>query len=372
MQLRHLSHLSKHFVPIAILTTLGLVGCITSQPPKPFSSETSPTEAIAEISEIRSYPVRVRYTNTSSYTIATVGTPLKVNESVRTEDNSSAQINLQNGGIMRIGGSASLTLKPQNQVEIKNGKLVAWASGDQKSPTQIKTPFGEISTNNGTVYLEIPDQAATERRIISLDGTANLRLQKSSKLISLNKGEEILIKADGNASEPKAITKEVINKYIANNTLLFGFSNQLASLAAITTEFGVTATIKEANTIEFRRSDLPTQTNRNNNKPNLNSTATTNTVTNTNREQKNQAIEQPSETPQDNPKPQATSPETPQPKPVEPTPTNPPASSPPSNPTSEPVAPSPLPNPPPQPAPLEPPPAPVQPEIAPIAPSPKP
>ncbi|HBC41651.1 MAG TPA: hypothetical protein DCZ88_07110, partial [Pseudanabaena sp.] len=62
-----------------------LPSCTISQPEKPFSSEVLPTEAIAEISEIRSYPVRVKYVNSTTARPATVGVALKVNESVSTD-----------------------------------------------------------------------------------------------------------------------------------------------------------------------------------------------------------------------------------------------------------------------------------------------
>ncbi len=357
---------SKQLLPLLLLATtaITLPSCTFNQPPKPFSSEALPTEAIAEISEIRNYPVRVRYINTSALRPATVGVDLKVNESVSTDDSSTAQITLRSGAIFRIGGKSNLVIKPQNQVEFTSGRLIAWASSDRKAAAQIQTPFGEISSNSGTIYVDIPTKASEERRIVALDGTVTVLLKSSSEVITVVKGEELRVKPDGKASAPKRIDRENIDKYIANNSLIFGFSTQLASQSQIVSEFGVSATTKQASTIEFRRSDLPAKPSEADNKNKV-----TYTSISVNKAGANEARETPTERP---PEPIAAQTATPQPTtPVPPPPDN----TAPSNPA--PVEPAPVsdtstavPVEPSQPAPLEPPPAPVQPEIPAPAPSP--
>ncbi|MBD2187752.1 FecR domain-containing protein [Pseudanabaena mucicola] len=363
MQRWQLSKISGRIFPLLIsgLAISLLPSCITSQPPKPFSSEALPTEAIAEISEIRSYPVRVKYLNSASARPATVGVPLKVNESVSTEESSNAQVTLRSGTIIRIGGKSNLTLKPKNQVEFISGNLVAWADRDRKAPAQVQTPFGEISSNNGTIYVEIPNKAAEDRRVIALDGTVTVLLKDSSQLVTLNKGEEISIKANGKASAPKRIDNEGVNKRIANNSLLFGFSTQLASLSQITSEFGVSASVKEASRIEFRRSDLPKPAeNTNRNKVTYTSGSVNNDPPPPAAEPQPQAKPPSAAAPQNDPPPAplpsepAPLPSEPAPLPSEPAPSEPITNNPP--PVATPIEP-----PAPQPAPLDPPPAPVQP-----------
>jgi len=376
MQRWQLSKISRQILPLLILSLapVFLPSCTSTQPPKPFSSEALPTEAIAEISEIRSYPVRVKYINSTSARPATVGVPLKVNESVSTEDSSTAQVTLRSGAIIRIGGKSSLTLKPQNQVELTTGRLVAWAANDHKSPTQVQTPFGEISSNNGTVYLEIPEKSAEDRRVIALDGTVTVLLKSTSEKITLGKGEEISIKANGKATAPKRLDQESINKRIANNSLIFGFNTQLASLPQITSEFGVTSSVKEASLIEFRRSDLPKPSEN----PNRNKVTYTSGSVNSDR---NDRWEAPPESRQEEPRAaKAEPPVTPETRPNNPSSnlTNLPSTAKPIEPapiTTNPVVATPIEPPPSQPAPLEPPPQPVQPEViapAPLAPTPKP
>ncbi len=289
-------HLFGRYAPILIvfLAAVMLPSCMANQPAKPFSSEALPTEAIAEISEIRSYPVRVKYINATALKPAAIGVPLKVNESVSTEDSSTAQVTLRSGVIIRIGGKSSLTLKPRNQVEVTSGRLVAWAAKGSKAPAQFQTPFGEISSNDGTIYLEIPEKAAEDRRVIALDGTVTVLLKNTSEIVTIGKGEEISIKANGKATAPKRLDKESISKRIANNALIFGFSNQLASLPQITAEFGVTGSFKDASTIEFRRSDLPKLSE---NKPANQVTYTSGSANNDRNDQREQPVERRREDP---------------------------------------------------------------------------
>ena len=371
MQLWQLIKTSGRFLPLLVLllTALTLPSCTTNQPAKPFSSESLPTEAIAEISEIRSFPVRVKYINSKSARPASVGVPLKADESVSTEENSTAQLTLRNGSIIRIGGNSNLTLKLQNKVEFTSGRLVAWAASDRKATAQIQTPFGEISSNDGTIYLEIPAKASEDRRIIALTGTVTVLLKGTAGIVTIGKGEEIVIKANGKASAPKRIDKESIDKRIANNSLLFGFNTQLASLSQITSEFGVSSTVKEASTVQFRRSDLPSKPSEINESDRV--TYTSGSANNDQREQPvNRRYEEPAAAktaePVSAPKnptepiPSATfAPVTAPPTAIEPKP---------NSPTAIPIEPAPL-----QPVPLEPPPQPVQPEIpAPAPPSTKP
>jgi hypothetical protein len=379
--LRISSKISGRFLTVLLmsLTPVALNSCAISQPAKPFSSEALPTEAIAEISEIRSYPVRVKYLNATSAKPASVGGPLKVDESVSTEDSSTAQLTMRNGVIIRIGGVSSLTIKPQNQVEFTSGKLVAWSASDRKAPAQIQTPFGEISSNGGTIYLEIPPKAAEDRRIIALDGTVTVLLKQSSSIVTIGKGEEIRIKADGKATAPTRVEKESIEKRIANNNLIFGFSSQLASLNQIIAEFGVTSTVKEASSLKFRRSDLPTKPTEASKPPKINYTSGSAANDKSDKNDRSDRVEPPVERRPEQPTAAKNSePPTPE-KTGEPSPTN--TAAPTNSADTRPITTNPSATPveparPPQPAPLEPPPQPVQPEIAapeprPVAPKPK-
>ena len=363
MQRWQLSKISGRIVPLLVLSLSAtlLPSCLTSQPPKPFSSEALPSEAIAEISEIRSYPVRVKYLNSSVAKPATVGIPLKVDETVSTDENSTAQVSLRNGAIVRIGGKSSLTLKPKNQVEFTSGRLLTWAEGENKATTKVLTNFGEISTDNGTVYIEIPTKVAEDRRVIALDGKVTILLKASSQTLTLNKGEEVTVKADGKASEPKRIEKESIDKRLANNNLIFGFSTQLTNLNQIVAEFGISAAAKAASTIEFRRSELPKLPKESNQKK---VTYTSGSANSDRNEPRNDRPEKKRETKPNEPDRKQEEPTAARDNQNTPEPATP-VANPDVVPVQNPVTNNPVsPEPPPQPVPIEPPPPPIQPEIA--------
>jgi hypothetical protein len=239
---------------------IGLAACTANLPPKPFSSEVLPTDSIAEVSEIRNFPVRVRYLNGKTERPVNVGAVLKPGERISTDENSVAQVTLKDGSLLRIGGQGGLTLQPKNVALVEQGKLVVWKNPEQKQPLQINTAFGEITTEDSTFYLEIPSKPTESSRLIALSGSVTLKPKSGKETITLKKGQEVVIQSNGTASAAKEVDKETIDKRIAGNVLLFGFSSPLASQSKIETDFGITVAMREANTIKFRRADIPSFT----------------------------------------------------------------------------------------------------------------
>lgn len=239
--------------------SLGLVavpGCFAPPPSKPFSSEVVPTDNLAEISEIRDFSVWVRFLNSSEDRTASVGTTLKAGETVRTEGTSRAQIVLNSGVIVRVAGDATLTINPKNQLNLNKGRLLAWVASSQNLTAEIQTPFGSVSSSDGTFYVDIPKESSKQRQILALNGTVTVKLSRSSDTLTLKAGEELTVMPDGTPSTPKPLAKEDIEKRLAGNPLLFGFNTRLASQADIETTFKISSGIKEAEAVKFKRSDI--------------------------------------------------------------------------------------------------------------------
>ncbi len=236
---------------------IGIAGCATNLPPKPFSSEVVPTDSIAEISEIRNFPVRVRYLNGKTDRPVNVGAVIRPGERISTDENSVAQVTLKDGSLFRLGGQGGLTLQPKNVVVVEQGKLVVWKNPEQKQPLQINTNFGEITTEDSTFYLEIHTKSSESSRLMALNGSVTLKPKSGKETITLKKGQEVVIQNNGTVGAAKDVDKETIDKRIAGNVLLFGFSSPLASQPKIEADFGITVAMREANTIRFRRADIP-------------------------------------------------------------------------------------------------------------------
>jgi len=241
-----------------VLTSLWLGGCSLGYPPKPFSSEVPPTEAIAQIDEIRSRPVWVRFLNGTKERTAQIGTLLRVGESLRTEADARVQIVLNNGAIARISGNSSLMLNPELQLRADSGLVFVSAVLENGKPleqdTQVQTPFGMVSTRNGAFYLEIPQQPNKNRRILALHGNITVKLSRTGKDVSLQKGEELLVKSDGTAEKPTRPTQAELESRFANSDLLFGFSTRFAGQSLWESQLKVAR--REPEQVKFRRSDV--------------------------------------------------------------------------------------------------------------------
>ncbi len=217
---------------------IGIAGCGSNLPPKPFSSEVLPADSVAEISEIRNFPVRVRYINGKTDRPVNVGTVIRPGERISTDENSVAQVTLKDGSLLRLGGEGGITLQPKNVAVVEQGKLVVWKNPEQKQPLQINTGFGEITTEDSTFYLEIPAKASENSRLVALNGSVTVQPKSGKDAITLKKGQEVIIQGNGTIGTAKEIDKETIDKRIAGNVLLFGFSAPLASQPKIEADFG--------------------------------------------------------------------------------------------------------------------------------------
>jgi hypothetical protein len=235
---------------------VALPGCFAPPPTKPFSSEVVPTDKLAEISEVRDFSVTVRFLNSTEDRTASVGTNLKAGETVRTEGNSRAQLALNSGVIVRVGGDAALTINPKNQLNLDKGRLLTWVTQSQNLTAEIQTPFGSVSSSDGTFYIDIPKESSQARQILALNGTVTVKLLRSPDPINLKAGEELIVSPDGTASKPKLVAREDIEKRLAGNPLIFGFNTRLASQSDIESTFKISSGIKEAEAIKFKRSDI--------------------------------------------------------------------------------------------------------------------
>jgi len=241
-----------------VLTSLWLGGCSLGYPPKPFSSEVPPTEAIAQIDEIPSRPVWVRFLNGTTERTAQIGTLLRVGESLRTEADARVQIVLNNGAIARISGNSSLTLNPKLGLRANSGLFFVSAVLENGKPleqaTQVQTAFGMVTTRNGAFYLEIPQEPSQNRRVLALHGDITVKLSRTGKDVLLQKGDELLIKADGSADQPKRPSQAELESRFAKSDLLFGFSTRFAGQSLWETQLKVAR--REPERVKFRRSDV--------------------------------------------------------------------------------------------------------------------
>lgn len=247
-----ISRLTSLFL-LSLVVTL-LPGCFSTAPPsKPFSAEFSPTDPVAEVVEIKNRPVWIKYLNSKDESSAIVGSTIKVGETVRTEANAGVQILLKSGLVLRIEGDSSVTLTPKNSLKLNKGRLIARIAADKNVTAQIQTPLAVASISDTTVYVDLPKDTSKERHIFALQGTVEVMLNGASEPIMLKTGEDLAIKPNGMASQPKVLDPGAIEKRLALNPLLFGFNNKLDSQTTIEANLQISEDPKETTKIPYKR-----------------------------------------------------------------------------------------------------------------------
>jgi len=149
---------------------------------------------IATIFEIHQSPVWVRQLEASEEVEAQENMGLQAGETIRTEGDALAQINLQNGLSFRIGGNSILTLQPDNRLNLEAGEMITWVTPGQKVPTEIVTPTAIAAIRGTTVFIKIPEDPTAETEFLAWEGTVAVRLPDDpSNELLLQAGERIRI-----------------------------------------------------------------------------------------------------------------------------------------------------------------------------------
>jgi hypothetical protein len=377
MAKRHPSEINWRNLPraassAAVVMALAILpGCYNDAPPKPFNSEVAPTEPIAKIQEIRDRPVWVKFRNTTSDSSGRVGMRLEAGEIIRTEADARLQLAFDSGVVIRLEGDSQIEIINQNQVDLKQGRLVVMLPADQDTAMEIDTPQAQVfaSDSNTTIFVETanadPEAESKSETIFTLNGTAKVK-PKDDRRLTLETGQRVLISDQGVAGEIETPSLAQIREKFAREPLLYGFSVRLASQPAIEASLQIDLGYKEAEKIVFS-GEKPGNAVDPNQKP-------AETTTYTSYSEEPEYYEEEPETEEDTNKPQKQ-----KPKPAQSTAARNPAPADdyaPPAPAAADQAPRPNPAQPtavqPQLPVAEPPPAPIQPEIVPIDPPPLP
>ncbi|AFY72231.1 FecR family protein [Synechococcus sp. PCC 7502] len=233
---------------LKLLVLLGilLIPACVSNPPKPFSSEPIPSEAIGEITEIADRPVSIRLVQTNQDIVANLGKVIKLEEPVRTQGDALAQITLKTGVVIRMQGDTLVTINADNKIDLAKGKILVWVPAN--TTAQIKVSGAIASVKNATVYIN----SAQNLQIIGLQGTTEVlpvnapinaidasTTSNTPKLLVLKAGQNLLISQDGKYSPPKTLTTEDLKTQFKQIKLLSGFNSRLGSQEIISTNLKI-------------------------------------------------------------------------------------------------------------------------------------
>lgn len=206
----------------------------------PSSSPTpSPSTAIdapATIRAIVAQPVWVRPAQ-GDESAAQVGTPLQYDDTIRTEDPALAEVSL--GEIVfRLGGNASLTLRPNQQLQMATGQMLTWLEGSPPGPVTIQTPIGAAGIRGTTVFVNIDENPQEPIEFFAWEGEVTFQPTGATDVVVIRDGEQLLVRpGEVDVTELQRRVRrfgpEEFRQRLEESALVNGFSQPLPTLSQI-------------------------------------------------------------------------------------------------------------------------------------------
>jgi hypothetical protein len=160
----------------------------STQAPAPSAT----ANAIATIRDIVAQPVWVRPTQ-GEETAAQIGTLLQYEDTIRTEDPALAEISLGEV-VFRLGGNASLTLRPNQQLQFAAGQMLTWVEGPPPGPVTIQTPVGVAGIRGTTVFVNIEEDPQAPVEFFAWEGEVTFRPNGATDEVVIRDGEQLLVR----------------------------------------------------------------------------------------------------------------------------------------------------------------------------------
>lgn len=72
--------------------------------------------------------------------------------------------------VFRLGGNASLTLRPNQTLQLSTGQMITWLEGTPPAPVTIQTPVGAAGIRGTTVFVNIEEDPQAPVEIFAWEG----------------------------------------------------------------------------------------------------------------------------------------------------------------------------------------------------------
>lgn len=186
--------------------------------------------AIATIEEIVNDPVWVA-PQQQAPAPAQPNQAMAYGDQIRTENQALAEVSLVTGPVFRIGGNATLTLRP-NQLLLDAGQMITWLEGKTQNPVEIVTPVGIAGIRGTTVFVNIADDPNAPVEFFSWEGQVAIRLTDSDEELILNSGEQLFVTPgdrdiDALRQRVQPLDQAAALKRLQESRLVNGFSRPL-------------------------------------------------------------------------------------------------------------------------------------------------
>ncbi|MFH7245317.1 MAG: FecR domain-containing protein [Spirulina sp.] len=227
------------------LLGLALVGCrgtVAPQNPDPTPQPTetlessATAEAIATIRDIVAQPVWVRPAQGEEIA-AQVGAPLQYEDTVRTEDPALVEVGLGTL-VFRLGGNATLTLRPNQQLQFAAGRMLTWVEGRPPGSVTIQTPVGVAGIRGTTVFVNIEEDPQAPVEFFAWEGEVTFQPTGSADVVVIRDGEQLLVRPGevDVADLQRRVRRfgaEEFRQRLENSPLMNDFSQPLPTLPQI-------------------------------------------------------------------------------------------------------------------------------------------
>ncbi len=199
---------------------------------------TSDQEEAATISEIHKSPVWAKLLKTNQEKAAKKNMILSFGDTVRTQGEALAQIDMKSGLAFRIGGDSVLTIQPDNKLYLKEGEIITWVEPGKQVPAKIVTPNATAGIRGTTVFIKTPSDASQETEFLAWEGSVAVSLPNQPGEVLLQSGEEVKVKkSDQNIEQIRRRVRKIPRQEWLQrrqqSRLINNFSRPLPTLAKI-------------------------------------------------------------------------------------------------------------------------------------------
>lgn len=163
----------------------------STEVPAPSAQDALPQEALASIRDIVAQPVWVKPAQ-GEENAAQVGMAMQYADTIRTEDPALVEVGLGTL-VFRLGGNATLTLRPNQQLQLAAGQMITWIEGTSPGPVTIQTPVGAAGIRGTTVFVNIAEDPQAPVEIFSWEGEVTFQPIGATDVVVIRDGEQLLV-----------------------------------------------------------------------------------------------------------------------------------------------------------------------------------
>ncbi|MEO1209544.1 MAG: FecR domain-containing protein [Cyanobacteria bacterium J06638_20] len=224
-----------NIAPVTASERVADEGTVVAAPPTDLAAI---ADADAVIRDVAAPSVWVRPSVTHEEESAIAGDTLVYGDTIRTQGEGLAEVDLVSGLSFRIGGEAALTLQPDNQLDLQAGQMIVWVEPGKQVPARIVTPVGIAGLRGTTLFISVPEDDTEAVSFLAWEGTIAIQVAEDAEAITLQSGEELSVRPGERdvanlRSRVRRLNRREIRQRRRRSNLLNRFQRSLPTLNEI-------------------------------------------------------------------------------------------------------------------------------------------